>query len=86
MNLVTYASPIALQPPTYALGLYQHTLSRELMLQRGEGVLQILCEQHVDLFTLLGKTSGRDVDKLVGTCHTSDGWGVCVCALLGTSI
>lgn len=67
MNLVTYAAPIALQPPMYALGLYHDTLSRDNMLSHKHGVLQILAEQHAHLFHLLGKTSGRDVDKLVCT-------------------
>lgn len=63
LNLVTYASPISINPPRYALGLYKDTLSRENMLATGIGVLQLLRKQHAPLFHLLGKTSGRDVDK-----------------------
>ena len=33
------------------------------MLAAGRGVLQLLGKQHAPLFHLLGKTSGRDVDK-----------------------
>jgi flavin reductase (DIM6/NTAB) family NADH-FMN oxidoreductase RutF len=33
------------------------------MLATGRGVLQLLGKQHAPLFHLLGKTSGRDVDK-----------------------
>lgn len=65
MNLVTYAAPIALMPPMYAIGLYRDTLSWDNMLKCKHGVLQILAEQHAQLFQLLGKTSGRDTDKLV---------------------
>ncbi|KAL4419476.1 hypothetical protein ABPG77_008278 [Micractinium sp. CCAP 211/92] len=64
MNLVTYAAPISLKPRHYALGLYLNTLSWENMLATRTGVLQILGEQHAPLFELLGRTSGRDVDKL----------------------
>lgn len=46
------------------MGLYQGTLSRENLLGAGrQGVLQILCEGHRPLLELLGRTSGRDVDK-----------------------
>ncbi|EFN59513.1 hypothetical protein CHLNCDRAFT_50078 [Chlorella variabilis] len=64
MNLVTYASPISLKPRQYALGLYLNTLSWENMLATRTGLLQVLGEQHAALFELLGRTSGRDVDKL----------------------
>lgn len=40
MNLVTYASPIAVRPRMFALGLYEGTLSRENMLATGHGTLQ----------------------------------------------
>jgi len=63
LNLVTYASPISIVPRYYALGLYRGTLSAESMLTTGCGVLQILALHHAPLFQLLGKTSGRDVDK-----------------------
>ena len=63
LNLVTYASPISIVPRFYALGLYRGTLSAENMLATGEGVLQILGVQHAPLFSILGKTSGRNVDK-----------------------
>lgn len=63
LNLVTYASPISIVPRYYALGLYRGTLSAENMLATGKGVLQILGTHHAPLFQLLGKQSGRDVDK-----------------------
>eukprot|EP00877_Chromochloris_zofingiensis_P004067 jgi/Chrzof1/13661/Cz08g07050.t1 len=65
MNIVTYASPIAIQPQRkYALGLYIGTLSWENMHQTHKGVLQILQRQHSPLINLLGKQSGHDVDKV----------------------
>jgi hypothetical protein len=41
MNLVTYASPISLQPRRYALGLYRGTLSWQNMMATRTGVLQV---------------------------------------------
>lgn len=54
----------SLKPRHYALGLYLHTLSWQNMLGTRTGVLQLLGRQHTPLFELLGRTSGRDVDKL----------------------
>ena len=65
MNLVTYASPVSLSPRHFALGLFVGTLTWDNALASRRGVLQILGEGHAPLFQLLGKTSGRDVDKLV---------------------
>jgi hypothetical protein len=41
LNLLTYASPVSLEPRTYALGLYHGTLSRENFLATGRGALQV---------------------------------------------
>lgn len=65
LNMMTYASPVALRPKRfYAIGLYKQTLSYENMAKTRTGVLQILQQQHAQHFQLLGKTSGRDVDKI----------------------
>ncbi|KIZ02069.1 hypothetical protein MNEG_5894 [Monoraphidium neglectum] len=54
MNIVTYASPIAIKPARkYVVGLYVETLSWRNILQ----------QSHSPLLQLLGKSSGRDVDK-----------------------
>ncbi|PNH01371.1 hypothetical protein TSOC_012759 [Tetrabaena socialis] len=64
LNLVTYASPVAIQPDRlFALGLYLGTVSHANMKAQRRGVLQVLQTQHAPLFGLLGKTSARDVDK-----------------------
>jgi len=63
LSLVTYAAPISLKPRRYAVGLYVGTLSHANFLATGAGLLQILAEQHAPLLPLLGKCSGRDVDK-----------------------
>lgn len=64
MNIVTYASPVALQPPMYAIGLYKGTQSWTNWRETRSGLLQILQRHHAELVQLLGKTSARDVDKL----------------------
>lgn len=65
MNIVTYASPVAIQPTRcYAVALYRDTLSWENMKKTRHGVLQILQQQHAPLVQLLGKESGHEVDKM----------------------
>lgn len=64
MNLLTYTSPCSVSPRRMSLSLYKDTLSRELFMKKGSGVLQLLTKKHMDLFQLLGKTSGRQVDKI----------------------
>ena len=65
MNIVTYCSAVAISPVRkYAIGLYVGTLSWENFKRTGVGVLQLLNENHIGLVDLLGKQSGRDVDKL----------------------
>jgi flavin reductase (DIM6/NTAB) family NADH-FMN oxidoreductase RutF len=62
--LITYAAPIALEPRHFALSLYRGTLSAERFLAAGRGTLSVLALRHAPLFQILGKTSGRDVDKI----------------------
>eukprot|EP00882_Tetradesmus_deserticola_P033956 GHRQ01038838.1.p1 GENE.GHRQ01038838.1~~GHRQ01038838.1.p1 ORF type:complete len:164 (+),score=51.69 GHRQ01038838.1:697-1188(+) len=65
MNMITYASPIALRPQRkYALGLYVQSMSYQNVKETGRAVLQILQVRHAQLTQLLGKSSGRDVDKV----------------------
>lgn len=63
MNLVTYAAPVAIQPRTYAVGLYVGTYTWEIVRSTRRGALQLLRKHHAELVPLLGKQSGRDVDK-----------------------
>lgn len=45
MNMITYASPIALRPTRkYALGLYVQSLTYQNMKETGRGVLQVRAE------------------------------------------
>ena len=65
MNLVTYCTSVGLRPRTIALSLFVGTLSWENFKRNGgEGVLQVLNTGQVGCFDLLGRKSGRDVDKI----------------------
>lgn len=65
LNIVTYASPIAIQPDRmYALSLFKNTMSWKNMLQSKRGVLQILQQKHAVLLDVLGRQSGYNIDKL----------------------
>ncbi|KAL7449768.1 hypothetical protein ACHAWC_001794, partial [Mediolabrus comicus] len=78
MNILTYASPVAIQPyRMWSISLYKGTLSHENFVKERRGILQLLRLEHafckVDddidggkhgaLIRVLGGSSGRDVDK-----------------------
>ena len=77
MNILTYASPVAIQPyRMWSISLYKGTLSHENFVKERRGILQLLRPKHalkVDddidggkhgaLIRVLGGSSGRDVDK-----------------------
>ena len=63
MNIVTYASPISIQPQRlWTIGILKNSLSHENFLLES-GILQLLRPQHAGLVKVLGGLSGRDVDK-----------------------
>lgn len=76
MNIVTYASPIAIQPQRkYALGLYIGTLSWENMHQTHKGVLQVM---HIHM-GLSEHHKGYYVQAIDATWHWLTAWcGLCV--------
>ena len=67
MNILTYATPVGVQPRLWAVSLFRKTLSRDNFVARKGGVLQLLCDSHAPLTYSLGGLSGRDVDK-ASTC------------------
>jgi len=68
MNIVTYVSPMGRRPIYYyALSLYRTTLSYDNFLRHGWGLLSLLDQDMSNanvIIPLLGKQSGRDVDKM----------------------
>ena len=63
MQILTYATPVGVNPRTWAVSLYRPTLTHANWLARKSGVLQLLCEPHAPLVHALGGRSGRDDDK-----------------------
>lgn len=67
MNIMTYIYPVGTKPRiTWALSLYEHTLSYQNFVREGWGVAQALNVKHDKLVDLLGRNSGKDLDKLQG--------------------
>jgi flavin reductase (DIM6/NTAB) family NADH-FMN oxidoreductase RutF len=66
MNILTYATPVSILPDrVWSIGLFRDTLSEENLRRTGVCVLQLLTDRHANAISLLGGTSGRDVDKKV---------------------
>lgn len=65
MNILTYATPVSLHPTrVWSMGLYKDTLTEENLLRKPICVLQLLTEDnHAEIVSPLGGTSGREVDK-----------------------
>ena len=64
MNILTYATPVSAQPQrVWSLGVYRETLTEENLQRKPGGVLQLLTKDHIDLVSILGGSSGRDVNK-----------------------
>lgn len=66
MNIMTYASPVSTMKPNpiWSLSLYRSTLSYENFNRERVGLLQMLTQEHIGLVELLGKTSGRNINKV----------------------
>ncbi|CAM9295061.1 unnamed protein product [Ectocarpus sp. 4 AP-2014] len=68
MNIVTYASPVGIEPERlWMVSLFKSTLSYENFIREGWGVLQFLQRNHAPLVPILGQSGGRDTDK-AGRC------------------
>ena len=63
MQILTYATPIGVNPRVWAISLYRPTLTHANWLERKTGVLQLLTEPHAPIVYSLGGRSGRDDDK-----------------------
>jgi len=61
---VVWASPMSSDPPLFGVCLSPRTYSYELALKSGEFTLNFLDSSHMALVQCLGKTSGRQVDKV----------------------
>lgn len=64
MHIITYATAISMQPKRYICGIYHNTQTLINAEASGEFVLQLLNESQYRLVDLLGKKSGKTVDKI----------------------
>ena len=64
MHIITYASQISMQPKRFICGIYHGTQTLINIEASGEFVLQLLADTQYRLVDLLGKKSGKNVDKI----------------------
>jgi flavin reductase (DIM6/NTAB) family NADH-FMN oxidoreductase RutF len=64
MHIITYASQISMQPKRFVCGIYNGTQTLENVTQQGEFILQLLSATQYRLVDLLGKKTGKKIDKI----------------------
>jgi flavin reductase (DIM6/NTAB) family NADH-FMN oxidoreductase RutF len=64
MHIITYASQISMQPKRFVCGIYLGTQTLENVTAAGEFILQLLSATQYRLVDLLGKQSGKQIDKI----------------------
>ncbi len=64
MHIITYASQISMQPKRFICSIYQGTQTLLNIEASGEFVLQLLADTQYRLVDLLGKKSGKTIDKI----------------------
>lgn len=64
MHIITYATAISMQPKRFICGIYHGTQTLENVEASGEFMLQLLNETQYRLLDLLGKKSGKKIDKI----------------------
>ena len=64
MHIITYASQISMQPKRFVCGIYHGTQTLINVETSGEFVLQLLADTQYRLVDLLGKKSGKTIDKI----------------------
>ena len=74
MQILTYATPLGVQPRTWAISLYRPTKTHANFAARRSGVLQLLTQKHVELMYTLGGQSGTDVDKEAACAEAGFAW------------
>lgn len=64
MHICTYVSAVSMQPKRMMVAIYHGTQTIENITQTGEFVLQLLADEQFNLVNLLGKQSGKKIDKI----------------------
>jgi flavin reductase (DIM6/NTAB) family NADH-FMN oxidoreductase RutF len=64
MNIVSYVTPVSMKPKRYMVAVYDGTQTLENVKLHPHFVLQLLSDDQYGLVRLLGKKSGRKIDKM----------------------
>jgi flavin reductase (DIM6/NTAB) family NADH-FMN oxidoreductase RutF len=64
MNIITYAQAVSMQPKQFVCAIYQNTKTLHNIQMHSHFILQILSAQQYRLIELLGKKSGKDINKI----------------------
>lgn len=64
MHICTYVSAVSMQPKRFMVALFKGSLTLEIVEKNQHFVLQLLEETQYRLVDLLGRKSGRDLDKI----------------------
>lgn len=65
MHIITYVSQISMHPKRFICGIYHGTQTLLNIEASGEFVLQLLAVNQYRLVDLLGKKSGKTIDKII---------------------
>jgi flavin reductase (DIM6/NTAB) family NADH-FMN oxidoreductase RutF len=63
MHIISYVTPISMQPKQYVVGIYHGTKTLELIEKNPVFILQLLEEKQYPLIRLLGQQSGNKIHK-----------------------
>lgn len=64
MHIITYVTAISMQPKRFICGVFHGTQTLENVEANGEFVLQLLASTQYRLVDLLGKKSGKTINKI----------------------
>lgn len=64
MHIISYVTPISMQPKQYVVGIYHDTKTIELVEKEQIFVLQLMAQEQYPLVGLLGKQSGHSINKI----------------------
>ncbi|MCX8478222.1 MAG: flavin reductase [Chitinophagales bacterium] len=64
MNICTYVTGVSMQPKRFVIAVYKNTKTLDNLSFNQTVVLQVLNEVHAPLVKLLGKQSGKKIDKM----------------------
>lgn len=64
MHIITYAQAVSMQPKQFICAIYYGTKTLELVEKKPHFVLQILSAEQYRLVDLLGKKSGKNINKI----------------------